>query len=397
MHRLYFDNNATSPLHPSVADAMQDTLRTVWGNPSSVHAEGRLARQVLEESRESVASLVQSSPREIVFTSGGSESNNTALIGATLRRGQRCHIVTSAIEHPSVLRSVEWLGRRGYDVTVVGCRPDGTVDPSTIAGALREDTGVVALMLANNETGVLQPVEEVSQLCRERGIHLHCDAVQAVGRIPVDVATLGVDTLAMAAHKMHGPKGIGALWVRSGVVLEPLVSGGAQERRRRAGTESVPLAVGFAAAARLAMEGTEDWAAVAGWRSRLESELLASFPEAAVNGAGAPRLPNTSSIRFRGYDAEGIVIGLDLGGLAVSTGSACSSGRVEPSDVLIRMGISEDDARSSVRISLGRLNSEQEIDEAIRLLRTVVPRNRKDRNGVSVSERAVDGEKPKSR
>jgi len=397
MHRLYFDNNATSPVHPTVADEMSAALRTTWGNPSSVHSEGRRARQTLEESRESVASLIGSTPREIVFTSGGSESNNTALVGASFQSGQRCHIVTSAIEHPSVIRSVEWLRRRGHDATLVGCRPDGTVDPNAIESALREDTRVVALMLANNETGVLQPVAEIAAMCRARGIHVHCDAVQAVGRVPVQVEELGVDTLAIAAHKMHGPKGVGALYVRSGVTLEPLISGGAQERRRRAGTESVALAVGFAAAARLAEDDMDRWRAVAAWRDALEASLLEAFAGSFVNGGGAARLPNTTNICFRGFDAEGIVIGLDLEGLAVSTGSACSSGRVEPSDVLIRMGISEDDARSSVRVSLGRLNHKDEIEKALELFRKIVPRNRKDPAGEAVSERASNGESPTTR
>lgn len=397
MHRLYFDNNATSAIHPLVADEMGAAFRGVWGNPSSVHTEGRLARQRLEESRESVASLIGSSPREIVFTSGGSESNNTALLGAAFQFGQRCHIVTSAIEHPSVIQSAEWLRRRGHDVTFVGCRRNGVVDPAEILSALREETKIVSLMLANNETGVLQPVAAVASVCSERGIHVHCDAVQAVGRVPVDVGELGVDTMALAAHKMHGPKGIGALWVRSGILLEPLLTGGAQERRRRAGTESVPLAVGFAAAARIADEEMGRWDQVARWRDRLERELLDSIEGSFVNGAGAGRLPNTSSICFRGHDAEGIVIGLDLAGLAVSTGSACSSGRVEPSDVLIRMGISEDDARSSVRISLGRMNEEGEIENALALFRMVVPRNRKQATGDAVAEQAAHGESSTSR
>lgn len=392
MNRLYFDNNATSQVHPSVADAMAECLEHAWGNASSVHAEGRVARQRLEEARDSVASWIGASAREIVFTSGGSESNNTALAGAALHHGQRCHIVTSAIEHPSVLQPLARLARRGHDVTRVACRPDGAIDAAAFLDALRDDTRIVALMLANNETGVLQPVADVARACRERGIHVHCDAVQAAGRIPVDVASLGVDTLAIAAHKMHGPKGVGALWVRSGEVLEPLITGGAQERRRRAGTESVPLAVGFAAAARLAMAEMDRWTVIREWRDRIERELLATFDEAFVNGAEAERLPNTTNVCFRGHDAEGIVIGLDLGGLAVSTGSACSSGRVEPSDVLIQMGISEDDARSSVRISLGRMNQEDEIDAALELFRAVVPRNRKHRSGDAVSERASRGE-----
>jgi cysteine desulfurase len=276
-------------------------------------------------------------------------------------------------------------------VTFVGCRADGTVDPQEIAAAIRKDTAIVSLMLANNETGVIQPVAAVAALCRDRSIHLHCDGVQAAGRIPLDVKELGVDTFALAAHKMHGPKGIGALYVRSGVILEPYLSGGSQERRRRAGTESVPLAIGFAEAARLAVDEMDRWVLIASWRDELERELLSSFDGSFINGAGAGRLPNTSSVCFRGCDAEGIVIGLDLAGLAVSTGSACSSGRIEPSDVLIRMGISEDDARSSVRISLGRMNEDGEIREALELFRAIVPRNRKHTGKGAVSEPAASG------
>jgi cysteine desulfurase len=362
--RIYFDNNATTPVHPEVLRVTCDVLREVWGNASSIHKEGQRARRCLEEAREGVARLIGATPREVVFTSGGSESNNAAIL-ATARH----HIVTTAIEHPSVREAVAAMSSRGSEVTVVDADRSGLVPASRVIEAIRPDTSLVVMMLANNETGVVQPVAEVGALCRERGIHLHCDAVQAAGKIDVEVEQLGVDTLALSAHKLHAPKGIGALFVRRGVVLEPLVVGGAQERRRRAGTENVPLAAGFAAAAALPR------ADVAPLRDRFESALRDAFgPRVSFNGADVPRLPNTSSVLFRGADAEGIVIALDLEGIAVSTGSACSSGRVEPSAVLLAMGMTEDEAKSTVRVSLSRFTTAAEIDRVVDALRAIVAR-----------------------
>jgi cysteine desulfurase len=352
-------------------------MREAYGNASSIHEEGRRARRLLEEARETVASMIGAGAKEIIFTSGGTESNNTALRGAASRSSELCHIVTTSIEHPSVLATALRLRDEGFGVTVIPCNARGVVEPDVVIGAITPATRIVAVMLANNETGVIQPVAEIAAHCRERGVHVHCDAVQGAGRIPIDVAALGVDTLSIASHKMHGPKGIGALYVRKGVTLAPLISGGAQERRRRAGTETVPLAVGFATAAGLAAKDRDAARRMGAMRDRLESELLSSLPFARVNGGEAPRLPNTSSLCFAGHDAEGIVIGLDLEGIAVSTGSACSSGRVEPSHVLLAMGLSEEDARSSVRISLGQLTVDDEIRRAVDCLRHVVPRNRK--------------------
>ncbi|HVR44607.1 MAG TPA: cysteine desulfurase family protein [Thermoanaerobaculia bacterium] len=373
--RIYLDNNATSPIHPVVHEAMSEALRSEFGNPSSVHREGQMARRALENARESVASLIGAAPREIVFTSGGTESNNAAIFGL-VSPAKRSHIVTTSIEHPSALEPVRTLEQRGCRITRVGCDRRGRVDSGEMIAALGPETALVVMMLANNETGVVQPVEPVSRACRERGIPLHCDAVQAAGRIALDVESLGADTVALSAHKIQGPKGIGALWVRSGLTLEPLVVGGAQERRRRAGTESVPLAVGFGAAARLAGDpaGRER---MAGLRERFESRVLAAIPDASINGGDARRIPNTSSLRFAGADAEALVIALDLRGIAVSTGSACSSGRVEPSRVLIEMGLSEEDAASSIRISLGWRTTTEEIDRLVSTLEQIVPENRR--------------------
>jgi cysteine desulfurase len=373
--RVYLDNNATTPVHPAVLEALQRTLRDVYGNASSIHKEGQSARRQIEDARESVAALAGATPREIVFTSGGTESNNAAVFGAA-GGSNRHHIVTTAIEHPSVLEPVAELGRRGHDVTVVPARRSGAVSAEAVIEAIRPDTRLVALMFANNETGVVQPVAEVARACRERGVHLHCDAVQAMGKIDVDVAALGADSLAMSAHKLHAPKGIGALYVRKGVILERHLFGGAQERRRRAGTENVPLAAAFGVAAELARDGgfREEVAAL---RDLLERELRASGFPIVINGAAATRVPNTSSVTFEGADAEGIVIGLDLGGVAVSTGSACSSGRVEPSHVLLAMGLSADEARSTIRFSLSRFTTEEEIGVVVGAVQEVVPRARK--------------------
>jgi cysteine desulfurase len=372
--RVYLDNNATTPIHPAVLEALQTALRDVYGNASSIHKEGQSARRRIEEARESVASLAGATAREIVFTSGGTESNNAALFGAA-GAAKRHHIVTTAVEHPSVLEPLAELRRRGHEVTIVPPRRDGVVPAEAVIEAMRPDTGLVAMMLANNETGVVQPVAAVAKVCRERGVHLHCDAVQAMGKMDVDVEALGADSLAMSGHKLHAPKGIGALYVRKGVVLERHLFGGAQERRRRAGTENVPLAVAFGVAAELVREGGFR-EAIAALRDRLESELAASGFPVAVNGAAAPRVPNTSNVTFAGADAEGIVIGLDLGGAAVSTGAACSSGRVEPSHVLLAMGLSAEEARSTIRFSLSRMTTAEEIDEVVRLAQEIVPRAR---------------------
>ncbi|HEY5610006.1 MAG TPA: cysteine desulfurase family protein, partial [Thermoanaerobaculia bacterium] len=286
------------------------------------------------------------------------------------------HLIATAIEHPSVLEPIRDLERRGFRVTVVNPDANGVVPAGRVLDAIRPETALVAMMLVNNETGVIQPVAELSAVVRARGIHVHCDAVQAAGKIPLDVELLEADTVAIAAHKLHGPKGIGALYVRKGVTLQPYLAGGAQERRRRAGTENVPLAAGFGRAAAIAAT-LDHVPELTRRRDELERRILHAFPDAILNGAGANRVANTTSVSFRGHDAEGIVIGLDLEGVAVSTGSACSSGRVEPSHVLIAMGISEEDAQSSVRISLSRFTTDEEIDRAFALLTQLVPKNRR--------------------
>jgi cysteine desulfurase len=369
--RIYLDNNATTPLHPAVLEALGRSFRDVFGNASSIHKEGQSARHAIEDARESVAKLLAAEARDIIFTSGGTESNNAAIFGAAGQDG-RHHIVTTAIEHPSVLEPVAELERRGHAVTIVAPSRhaviDGVVDADAVIAAIRPETRLVSMMLANNETGVIQPVADVARVCRERSIHFHCDAVQGAGKVELDVSALGIDTLALSAHKLHAPKGIGALYVRRGLSLDRHILGGAQERRRRAGTENVPLAVAFGVAAEIA----RDRADVDALRDALERRL-AEF-DIVINGASVPRIPNTSSVTFRNADAEGIVIGLDLNGVAVSTGAACSSGRVEPSHVLLAMGLTPDEARSTIRFSLSRFSTMDEIDRTVELLREIVPR-----------------------
>lgn len=368
--RIYLDNNATTPIHPDVLAVLDSSLRDVFGNASSIHSEGQTARRAIEQARESVASLIGAASRDLIFTSGGTESNNAAIFGAAARDG-RFHIVTTAIEHPSVAEAVRELENRGCQVTRVPPSRSGEVAANDVIASFRPETRLVAVMMANNETGVIQPVEAIGRACRERGdsIHFHCDAVQAAGKIDINVDEIGCDTLSLSAHKMHAPKGIGALYVRRGVAMSAQIVGGAQERRRRAGTENVPLAAAFGAAAALPAAGDR----IAALRGRLEERLRAAL-DLTINGVAAPRLPNTSNVTFHGADGEGIVIALDLSGIAASTGSACSSGRVEPSPVLLAMGLSPADARATVRFSLSRFTTEEEIDRTATLLRELVPR-----------------------
>src|SRR5258708_6567380 len=334
--RIYLDNNATTRIDPAVLDALSGSLRDVYGNASSIHKEGQAARRRLEEARESVAALIGATAREVVFTSGSTESNNAALFGAVATQGFH-HIVTTAIEHPSVLEPLQELERRGHQVTIVPPSPSGVIEAGSVLSVLREDTTLVAMMLVNNETGVIQPVADVGRVCRERGIHVHCDAVQAAGKIDIDVNALGIDTLALSAHKIHAPKGSGALFVRKGLVLDRLIVGGAQERRRRAGTENVPLAAAFGVAAELAHDAaTRPHVRVL--RDRLESEL--ANEQITSQCAAAERVPNTASITFHHTDGEGPVIALDLEGVAGPTGSACSSAQCGPSASLLAMDLS---------------------------------------------------------
>lgn len=363
MHSVYLDHNATTPLHPRARAAMLPWLGESHGNPSSLHRFGQAARNAVEEAREKVAALIGGRPPEVVFTASGTEANNAVLSHAARGAGGRGHLVISAIEHPSVREGAARREKAGMEVTRVSPAGDGVVPAAAILRALRPDTRLVALMLANNELGTLQPVAVVAAACRERGLPVLCDAVQAVGKVPVNAPALGVDYLVLGAHKFYGPLGAAAVWVRKGVELSPLLVGGSQERRRRAGTENVPALAGLGEAAAAANdEMAERTASLAALRDRFETELARRMPGVVFHCQAAPRLPNTSHLAFPGIEGEALLIRLDLAGFAVSTGSACSSGTVEPSKTLLAAGISADEALSSLRVSFGISNTLAEVE-----------------------------------
>ncbi len=383
--RVYLDYNATTPVDPAVLEAMLPFLVDNFGNAGSVHSPGQRARAAVDAARESVAALIGAKANEIVFTSGGTEADNLAIFGAVAASTKpRKHVITTAIEHHAILHSCEELARQGIDVTVVpvGTSRDsqGIVDPEAIRRALCPETVLITVMHANNELGTLQPIEEIARIAAEAGVHFHCDAVQSAGKVPLDVKNLGVDLLSISAHKFCGPKGVGALYVRSGRQIAPRSYGGHAERDRRAGTENVPGIVGLGKAAELARKLLpEDSARISGLRDRLESTLVDQIPNVLINGVNADRtrrVPNTSNLSFPGAGGEALLIALDLQGIACSTGAACSSGSTEPSHVLLAVGLSHDDARSSLRFSLGRPTTVAEIDRAIELIPAVVERIR---------------------
>ena len=380
MNRIYLDHNATTPVAPPVTDAMARALRDVFGNPSSVHAYGQEAKRALDEARSAVARLIGAEPSEIIFTSGGTESDNLAIRGAAESSADsgRRHFVASAIEHEAVLRTLKSLDRTGRSTTTLaGVDERGVVAPERLADALSDETALVSVMHANNEVGTLQPVAELAALARERGALVHTDAVQSVGKVPVDVRSLGVDMLSLSGHKFNGPKGAGALWIRRGTRLHAQMTGGRQERNRRAGTENLPAIVGLGAAARRLLDKPEtEEADVAALRDRLEAGILAGVPGTAVNGGPAPRVGNTSNISFDGVEAESLLIALDLEGIAVSTGSACSSGTLEPSHVLRAMGFSPHRTQNSIRFSLGLGNTAADVDRVAAVLPGIVDRLR---------------------
>jgi cysteine desulfurase len=359
---MYLDHNATTPLHPRAREAMLPWLGGgSWGNPSSVHRFGQAAREAVEGAREQVAALLNARPLEVVFTASGTEANNAVLFHIARKAGRKGHLVISAIEHPSIREAAARLAGEGMEVTRVSPRKDGVVSTEEVVRALRPDTRLAALMLANNELGTLQPVAEVAAACRERGIPVLCDAVQAVGKIPVDAPALGADYLVLGAHKFYGPLGAAALWTRQ--EISGYLVGGSQERRRRAGTENVPALVGLGAAAAAAREEMADRTAhLAALRDRFEAELPGRVPGAILHCRRSPRLPNTSHVAFEGVEGESLLIRLDLAGFAVSTGSACSSGSVEPSKTLLATGISREEALSSLRVSFGIGNTMEQVD-----------------------------------
>jgi cysteine desulfurase len=383
------DANATTPLLPEVLEAMRPFWIDQFGNASSIHQQGQAARAAVDRAREQVATLLHCRAAEVVFTSGGTESDNMALFGV-LAPGD--HLVTTAIEHHAVLHAAEELAERGVEVTFLPCTPDGVVEPSALQAALRPNTRLISVMLANNETGVIQPVRELADIAHAAGSLFHTDAVQAAGKLDLNVAMLGCDLLSLSGHKMYAPQGTGALFVRRSVRLRPMFFGGRHERGRRPGTENVAGIAGLGKAAELAREwlagqsehasvaescGAATPAALAALRDRLEQEILRAVDEAGVNGAGATRVANTSNLYFDHVEAEALVIALDLKGLAISGGSACQSGATEPSHVLLSMGLSEGRARASVRFSLSRLTTEDEVDRAAEMVPAAVARLRK--------------------
>jgi len=375
MQRVYLDNNATTPVLPEVFEAMRPYFGERFGNASSIHHHGQETRAAVEDARESVADLLGCSASEIVFTSGGTESDNLAIAG-WVAAGD--HVITSSIEHHAVLHACKHLEKIGNEVTILPVDGRGQIDPADVRRALRPDTKLISVMMANNETGVLQAVEEIGKIASEANVLFHTDAVQAAAKVPIRVRQIGCDALSISGHKIHAPQGVGALYVKKGTRIQPLFHGGRHERSRRAGTENVPGIVGLGKAAKIAKQGLDrcDVRKMAAMRDRLEQGILAQVDEAGVNGEGATRVPNTTNLHFDHIEGESLVIALDLKGLAVSTGAACSSGAIEPSHVLIAMGLRPDQARASIRFSLGKQTTEAEIDFALALVPETVARLR---------------------
>jgi cysteine desulfurase len=376
MRRVYLDNNATTPVLPEVFEAMRPYFGEHFGNASSIHHHGQETRAAVERARQSVAALVGCRSSEIVFTSGGTEGDNLAIFGLT-REGD--HVITSTIEHHAVLNSCKRLQSMGREVTYVPVDGRGLIDGDDVRRALRPNTKLITIMMANNETGVLQPVEEIGKIAAEADVYFHTDGVQAAGKVAIDVKQIGCDLLSISGHKMHAPQGVGALYVGKGSTLQPMLYGGRHERSRRAGTENVPGIVALGKAAELAQEAFRrgDVAAIAAMRDRIQRTILGEIEATGTNGDGAPRVPSTSNIYFDFIDGQALEIALDLKGLAVSTGAACSSGAIEPSHVLLAMGLRPERARASIRFSLGKQNTADEVEFALSLIPATVAHLRK--------------------
>jgi cysteine desulfurase len=371
MRRVYFDNNATTPLLPEVFEAMRPYFAEHFGNASSIHHHGQETRGAVERARELVAALLGCRASEVVFTSGGTEGDNLAIFGLA-RPGD--HVISSTIEHHAVLNSCKHLEALGCEITRVPVDGRGLVDPDDVRRALRPNTRLISIMMANNETGVLQPVEEISKISAEADVYFHTDGVQAAGKVVIDVNRIGCDLLSISGHKMHAPQGVGALYVRKGTILQPILYGGSHERSRRAGTENVPGIVALGKAAEIAKQALDrgDLVQMAAMRDRIEQQILTEVEATGVNGEGAPRVPNSTNIYFDYIEGEALVIALDLKGLAVSTGAACSSGAIEPSHVLTAMGLPPERARASLRFSLGKQNTPDDVEFALSLVSPTV-------------------------
>jgi len=375
MRRVYLDNNATTPVLPEVLEAMRPYFAEHFGNASSIHHHGQETRAAVERARESVAALLGCRASEIVFTSGGTEGDNLAISGLA-RAGD--HVISSTIEHHAVLNSCKHLEAVGCEVTYVPVDGRGLVDPDDVRRALRPNTKLITIMMANNETGVLQPVAEIGKIAAEADVYFHTDAVQAAGKVPIEVKRIGCDLLSISGHKLHAPQGVGALYVGKGSILQPMFYGGSHERSRRAGTENVPGIIGLGKAAEIAKEALDrgELGKMAAMRDRIEQTILSQVEATGVNGEGAPRVPNTTNIHFDYIEGEALVIALDLKGLAVSTGAACSSGAIEPSHVLTAMGLPPEIARASLRFSLGKQNTPDDVQFALDLVPQTVARLR---------------------
>lgn len=373
MRKIYLDNAATTALSPKVLEAMMPYLTTVYGNPSSVHAFGQEAKKGLDAARDQVAAALNCTPGEVIFTGCGTESDNTAILGVAEKyKNKGKHIITSSVEHHAVLHTCEHLQKQGYDVTYLPVDEYGRVTAEQVREALREDTILVTIMFANNEVGTIMPIPEIAAVCHEKGVLFHTDAVQAIGHVPVDVKAMGIDMLSLSAHKFHGPKGVGALYCRKGIKLPSYIMGGAQEKGRRAGTENVAGIVGLGAAIKLACDNlSENAAKMTILRDRL-MRGLAEIPEVKLNGHPTERLPNNVNYSMKYIEGESILLKLDLSGIAASSGSACTSGSLDPSHVLLAMGLPHEIAHGSVRLTLGDDTTQEDIDYTIEQLKEIV-------------------------
>lgn len=378
MRKVYLDNAATTALSPGVLEAMLPYFTQYYGNPSSVHAFGREAKQGLDKARDQVAKALHCEPSEVIFTGCGTESDNTVLLGVAQRYGDKGkHIITTNVEHHAILHTCEYLEKQGYSVTYLPVDQDGLVTAEQVAAAIRPDTILVSIMFANNEVGTIMPIQEIGVVCKEKGVLFHTDAVQAVGHIPVDVQAMHIDMLSLSAHKFHGPKGVGALYCRKGIRLPSYIMGGAQERGRRAGTENVAGIVGLGAAIQLATEQLEEnRAKMTALRDRLMTGIQARISEVKLNGHPTNRLPNNVNFSFKYIEGESILLMLDMNGIAASSGSACTSGSLDPSHVLLALGLPHEIAHGSVRLTLGDETTEEDIDYTINVLEKTVARLR---------------------
>jgi cysteine desulfurase len=390
MSLIYLDYNATTPMDPLTLESMIPYMREHYGNPSSIHSHGSRAKAAIDESRERVSDLISTNPKDIVFTSGGSESNNAAIIGAayTLKENGN-HLITTEIEHASIVETFRFLANQGFKVTLLRVNEHGLIDVDELRESITDETILVSVMLANNETGVVMPIDEISAVAKEKGVVFHTDAIQAFGKIDINLNDISVDMLSISSHKVYGPKGVGALCIRNGLRIDPFIHGGGQERGRRSGTENVPAIVGFGKACEIVKEelkSPKSEIRIKGMRDRLHRGIADKIDRLRLNGHPEKRLPNTLNLSFDSVEGESLVMSLDLEGIAVSTGSACSEGNVDPSHVLLAMGLSREQASSSIRFSFGRFNEEKDVDRVLEVLPGIVDRIRQVKEDETVKK-----------